>query len=246
MDGDAQRPEERRKGRPSDGVFAPVALRSGTPSLGRWVAMMALAIGLAVAKPWAALHDDATAAVARSSVSPAAVAAPPASAPGAPSATGSKAAELEVDTLCFGTDIWLVAYVERWQGRTLRVWRALEPARSASGPDDLAIPILSGASGAVTQLGWCAPVVGARRPTGSESVQVWVRSATGTRAIHLERSPPTDRPSLFGAMYRSPTRSIGPLGQTVEDAWPAGRYVFRLVDGDRTETWFAIEVEPGA
>jgi len=53
------------------------------------------------------------------------------------------AADAVVSSFCLEPRLWLVASVERWRDQRISVWRAVEPATSASGPDDPTIPIVS-------------------------------------------------------------------------------------------------------
>jgi hypothetical protein len=124
--------------------------------------------------------------------------------------------------------------VERWRDQQIRVWRALEPATTATGPDDPAIPIIPVVSEGLTELGWCAPVRGGGRPSTPAVVTVWFRSAAQARPIVLAISRPIAGRSPFGELYRSPSRST---------FWSSGTYVFRYEESDRRQHWFAIDVE---
>ena len=248
MNRGAKQPGGRLGGRPSDVVFAPVALRSAHPPLVRWVAIVAIAVGLAVAKPWAAPDGGVAIAVAGSSTLRAAAgpsAAPVAGAvvPAAASPIGSDSAGPGEDTFCFGNTIWLVAYVESWDDRTLRVLRALEPALAASGPDDARIPTVGIYTPGVTLLGWCAPMVGRDRPTGSAEIVAWRRTATGSASVRLEDSQPLGVASQVAALYDPPTEPGATAAAGGLHLWPAGRYVFRYRETAGPERWFAIEVE---
>ena len=242
MDAGAERPGEHPTGRPADRVFAPIQVRSGHQAIGRWVAVVAIAVGLAVVKPWAGPNDHA-AAFAGSNSSPAPVRAAQATVSSAPSPSASNDADaLEVDRLCFGTDIWLVAYVEHWRGRVFRVWRAIEPALTAPGPDDRWIPTMEIVTSGMTELGWCAPAVGPDRPSGSAAVVSWRPSATGSVPMRLTSSLPPGRDSAFVAMYGPPTGSTVAAAASDPPPWPEGRYVFRYRDAAGPDRWFAVVV----
>jgi len=200
---------------------------------------MVIAVSLAVAKPWAAPDDDAANPVAGSRALPTAAGAPGASAVAASPTIRLDNADSRLDPLCFGTNVWLVTYVERWQGQTDRVWRALEPALVASGPDDERIPVVGIYSSGVTQLGWCAPVVGGEKPSEPVDVAVWLRSTSGASPIVVHTTRPVSDHSPFSGLYQPPGR--GPSSRAA--SWPDGTYVFRYRENDGRERWFAVEVE---
>ena len=150
------------------GTFAPVGLTARRPPVGRWLAITAVALAIVVAKPWSSPNAP------RGAGADGAVTGGPVGGPRNPSAavpaaipsTVAEGARQIVAAFCLEPSSWLIASVERWRDQRIRVWRALEPATAASGPDDPAIPIVTVVSEGLTELGWCAPVVGAERPAG--------------------------------------------------------------------------------
>src|SRR6266498_2496532 len=119
---------------PAHGSFAPVSLTNRRPPLERWAVIAAVILVVIVAKPWESPDDRAGAggptAPPRQSGQPSL----------APSSSASDDADaLRVAAFCLSTRSWLVATVERTVGHAgdqrIRVWRVIEPAISASGPD---------------------------------------------------------------------------------------------------------------
>ena len=223
---------------PAHGSFAPVSLTGRRPPIERWAVIFTITLVIVVAKPWQSPGDASGAgsptAVTRPSADPAAV--------GTPSNTDDPATAA-VAAFCLNTRSWLIASVERTVGHSgdqrIRVWRVLEPATSASGPDDPSIPDVSIVSEGLTELGWCAPIVGDEKPSPPVDMAVWLRSPTGARPITLDSSRPVTDRTPYGAMYRPPGR--GPSSKAA--SWPNGSYVFRYREAGGRERWFAIEVE---
>jgi hypothetical protein len=115
----------------------------------------------------------------------------------------------------------------------------LEPGTSAGGPDDPTIPDVSIVSEGLTELGWCAPIVGDERPVPPVDLTVWRRAAGSATPITLDSSRPATDRTPYGAMYRPPGK--GPSSRAT--IWPDATYVFRYRDADGRERWFAIDVE---
>jgi hypothetical protein len=249
MDDPGRSPDPPRRP-PADGVFEPAAVTPDHPHLGRWAAVVAIVLVVVIVKPWALSGPAPTAgdepeggaAITQTS----ATSATPGSAldgarpsPGS-SPTGSPDPAAAVDAFCLERGTWLVASVETWQDQTVRVWRALEPATSATGPDDPTIPVIRVASERVLQIGWCAPPGDGSASTDAEAatLDVWRRSETGTRPQLMVRSRPVGAASPLGAMYVAPRRPLGSRSAV----WPEGTYVFRHRSADGQEHWFAIRV----
>jgi hypothetical protein len=223
---------------PRHGNFAPVSLTNRRPPIERWVVIVAVVLGVVVAKPWQSPNDgssvDASTTSARRSPQPSSVPTPTSS--GDPG-------RLAVATFCLDTRTWLIASVERSFERAseqrIRVWRAFEPATAASGPDDPAIPIVSIVSEGLTELGSCVPTVADEVPGLPVRVDAWIRAPGATRPIALDSSRPVSDRSPYGAMYRPPGK--GPSSKA--DWWPNGTFVLRYGEATGQERWFAIEVE---
>jgi len=217
------------------GIFVPVALSSRRPPIGRWVAIVAIALVALIAKPWAvsdrptpgeggARRDHST-----PTVRPDVAAVP----------SPSDGAGALVASFCLDPGSWLVASVERWRDQRIKVWRALEPAASARGPGDPTIPLVSFVSEGLTELGWCAPVIGTERPAAPVDVTVWRRTGGVASTLTVVSSRPLSGHSAFGDLYRPPSLLASSRGGT----WSAGTYVFRYRENDGRVRWFAVEVE---
>jgi hypothetical protein len=222
---------------PAHGSFAPVSLKNRRPPIERWAVIATVLLVVVVTKPWQSPDDRASAggptAPPRHTVEPSVAASP---------STVDDAA-LRVAAFCLSTRSWLVATVERTVGHSgdqrIHVWRVIEPATSASGPDDPSIPEISIVSEGLTELGWCAPVAGQEGPSPPVDMTTWVRSPAGATRVTLDSSrPQTDR-TPYGAMYRPPGK--GPSSKAA--SWPDAVYVFRYHEADGRERWFAIDVE---
>lgn len=224
-------------GGPAHGSFAPVSLPGRRPPIERWAAIATVILVVVVAKPWQPPDERATAG--GPTAPPPRTAEPSAAA----SPSGRDDAALRIAAFCLGTRSWLVATVERTVGHTgdqrIHVWRVIEPATSARGPDDPSVPEISIVSEGLTELGWCAPVAGDAGSLPPVDLTTWVRSPTGAIRVTLDSSrPQTDR-TPYGAMYRPPGRGPSSLAAS----WPDGIYVFRFREADGSERWFAIDVE---
>jgi hypothetical protein len=224
-------------GKAPRGTFVPVGLTTRQPPVGRWLAVTAVALVIVIAKPWSSPERSggtpeggATAGAPRNPA--------PAGTAAVPSTTTSTAGQI-VAAFCLDPGTWLIASVERWRDQRIRVWRALEPAVAATGPDDASIPIVPVVSEGLTELGWCAPVVGVEKPGGPVDVAVWRRSSGGATPIVVDTSRPVSDRSPFGELYRPP--GLGPSSKAT--SWLAGTYVFRYHEGDGRERWFAVAVE---
>lgn len=216
---------------PRAGVFEPAALTDDHPRLTRWALVVAVALAIVLVKPWDL--GDALSTPGDQGRTAAATRGPSL----VPTATPDRAEAL-VETFCLDRGRWLIASIERWRDQTIRVWRALDPATAASGPEDPAIPVMPVVSEGVLELGWCAPSYGDERPIGHASIATWRISGTATHELALMRGRPSDAATPFGALYAAPRRPLSSRSAT----WPEGRYVFRHRTDDGAERWFSIDV----
>jgi hypothetical protein len=223
---------------PAHGDFVPVKLPGRRPPIERWAVIATVILIIVVAKPWQSPGEPSATggptAPPRRSAEPVV---------NASSSAVDDPAALRVAAFCLSTRSWLVASVERTVGHAgdqrIHVWRVVEPGTSASGPDDPAIPEVSIVSEGLTELGWCAPIVGSERPNPPVDMSTWLRTPSGTRQITLDSSRPVTDRTPYGAMYRPPGR--GPSSKAA--SWPDGTYVFRYRQADGRDRWFAIDVE---
>ena len=206
---------------------------------------------LAIAKPWDWGAASSPPPTARPRV---AVAATP-----APSATGDRSPESLAADVCLGTGAWRVATLETWRlairgeivTQRVRVWRAVEPTTSASGPDDPRIPIVGVAAMQVDALGWCAPADGLRHPVGPVLVTVWRLPDPAQRGgsseaqrLRVRRVAPAQGDNPIAALYREVTDCVSGFGCSgsgvplLADGWAAGRYVFEYRDSGTSATWW--------
>ena len=149
-------------------------------------------------------------------------------------------ARAAIDAECNQPSGWRLYDIDRWRGRPIHVWLAIDAVR-ATGPLDPAIEVLPLVATAIDALGFCAPVVGSvPSPRNDGSVRVWrlvpASGSTAARAFLLapRRVSPTVGPSLetaLGGLYAPAATGAADAG------WPPGTYVFS-VDG----WWFGAEV----
>lgn len=231
MERDKAQPEMPPGGRPRNGAFAPTNLTSAHPPVGLWLAFTLIALAAALLKPWA---TEPPAGQAGSQVAPVEHTIRPGRSPDAtvrPDSAGPLVA-----LFCLDPQSWRIATIERWRDQTIRVWRAIEPIASASGPNDPRIPIFPIVSEGVTELGWCAPVVGPDRPVGLATIEAWLRTPDGSVAIRTTSTRATGAGMSFGGLYLPP-------GDGNSEIWPDGGYVFRYHEPAGRERWFAVKVE---
>ena len=200
---------------------------------------------LAVLKPWGASDTRPdSGALTTPAVSPAVATPPP---------TPDLSADGLAAPLCLAPGSWLVASLEQWRTRPVRVWKVIEPIRTATGPTDPAIPSVPVVAYAVHAVGWCAPVRGVLRPSGLADVTAWRIADRAAVPITLRQIAPERLVTPFGALYGPPEGclpvcpSAGPSagpGAAPAGSWQPGRYVFRYDDTGLSEVlWLAAEVE---
>jgi hypothetical protein len=150
----------------------------------------------------------------------------------------SNAADTAVAAICLEPGSWRTATIETWRAQTVHVWRAIDPT-AASGPDDPAIPLVPAVGSRIDAIGFCAPVVGPKRPAAGATVEAW-RLAEAPVRIELRPLIATDSQSSLGGLYGPPDPADAATG------WPAGVVVFsyeQTTDGvAATPTWFGIEI----
>jgi hypothetical protein len=101
---------------------------------------------------------------------------------------------------------WRVYSIERWADQTLRIWRSLEPALTATDPTDPRIPAIP-LGPAVELVGYCSPWDGAERPPAGSTLVAWlVESGAATaRGTPIELDLIAPRPaSVLGGLFGSP------------------------------------------
>lgn len=133
---------------------------------------------------------------------------------------------------CLGTGAWRVASLETWRNRDVRVWRAIEPVATASGPLDPSIPSVPVVADVLHGLGWCAPAYGPAQPVGPARVRAWQVVDGAARALALRQVQPAEGSTPIAALYLP---ASGP--------WTSGLVVFRYDDtGTGVSSWFAADL----
>jgi hypothetical protein len=189
---------------------------------GRWAAVVPIVVAILVLKPWGSVPGGGNG-------PPIIERGPQPNPSGAPTPTASTAARGE--GICLDVGAWLVASVQRDRGGTIRMWQAMTPVATASGPLDPGIPELAIRSEGVLELGWCAPKEGHDAPTPEATVDAW-RTDAGIAAKIPLIPPLASAETAFGAIYlpASPSPRL----------WSDGTYVFRHRSSDGQERWFGL------
>src|SRR5262245_10485259 len=186
-----------------------------------------LVLAILIVKPWGeAPAGLPTPAEPRSSVAVRTPSSP------TPTATPSRAGS-EVAGICIDVGAWLLASIELDRAQTIRVWRAIGQATSATGPLDPTIPLAQIRSDGVLGLGWCGPKDGPDAATEQADVQAWRIDGRTATPIPLVATQGTVS-SGFGALYRP----IDPAATS----WAPAVYVFRHVTSDGREHWFRLRL----
>jgi hypothetical protein len=133
---------------------------------------------------------------------------------------------------CLGTGGWRVATLETWQGRDVRVWRAIEPVALASGPLDPRIPTVPVVADVLSALGWCAPAFGPEQPVGPARVRAWQVIDGIARSVTLHRVLPEEGITHIAALYLP-----------ASGRWTTGLVVFQYADtGTGASAWFGADL----
>jgi hypothetical protein len=236
-DHEAAAPEDPEPGRlaPEQIGFPVTPVRPPIAGEGLSIAgvVVALAIGLALLKPWGAAGDAPTPGPPRFVATPI---------PAATPRPTDDSPEGLAGPVCLGAGAWRIASVETWRNQDVRVWRAIEPAVEASGPLDPAIP-----TGA---LGWCAPAYGSERPLGPAEVGGWFVLNGVAHELELRQVLPARGTTALAGLYVPIARCA--LGATcaptqtrlMTQRWETGRVIFRYEDrAAKTTLWLGADVE---
>jgi hypothetical protein len=239
---------------------ATVRVARSSRQTGWLAALVAGFIVIMVAKPWAGAARPPRPLVQGSFSLPTAT---PALIPGPPAA----AEALQVQ--CGEPLGWRVFTHEGFLGQTLRAWRFVEPAASASGPLDPGVPIIQ-VGPTIEALGYCSSWTRDERPPADVAVSAWRIAGSVTAdetavAVRLESLAP-EWPTDLGALFSPGAGSVGAVnasggagagsggvgsgdsdgrGGAPDSSWSLGRYVF-AVRGAGFERWWAVNISrPG-
>lgn len=193
-------------------------------------------LAAAILKPWASGAEPAPTALDPAGGA-AAVAAGPTD-PITPPADPAAGAKDGIRPHCQDPLGWRVYSRELWSGTPVRVWRRLEPAAAASGPDDPSIPTVE-VGPEVTALGYCSPWSVAEAPPAGSVVSAWRLEPGATAPVPVAEIQPLTvvaptQPNVLGSLF-------DPAGAPHD--WPVGRFVFAIRAGDWGR-WWAVVVLP--
>lgn len=211
------------------------------PAPGRLIAVIAVALVVALLKPW----PTGESAPRTSGLSPRPAASPTAT----PRPTSDPRADLRLH--CHEPSGWRVYAHESWHRGFIRTWRQIQPATEATGPLDAALPVVR-VPDRVTALGYCAPWQGSDRPPADARLTVWLvleddDADDAVAALELVHVAPADETTLGGLFTPA---SVGlwfgepdpeHVGGRMEAPWPVNRYAFALQSAT-WERWWVVRV----
>lgn len=208
-------------------ILVPIGPPGGRET-SRVAILVALAIAVAILKPWNMLGVATPA--------PSAAPSTPTRAPVTPRpSTGMIELGLDLESeQCFVGAAWRLFTVEKNFGRRMRSWIGLEPLVSASRPDPADLPTAMLLTERLDALGLCTAFRVEPRMT---SVEGWRIGDDGTWSP-LELSPAvslTQPDAAVGAVYGPP-----PDAGNAATGWRAGAYVFKVSEASGDPHWFAV------
>ncbi len=131
----------------------------------------------------------------------------------------------------------------------MRVWRAIDPVASATGPLDPAIPSVPIVAVQLAALGWCAPAFGPDVPVGPAAVSAWQVIGGVATDLHLQQVRPDHGTTPLAALYlpvelcKTPPACLSPSLRGEPAAWTTGLVIFHWLDvGTGREAWFGADV----
>jgi hypothetical protein len=196
------------------------------------VALLVGGVIVAVAKPWG---DPTPRGGSPSSTADLAAVAPTAASSPSP---GPSAA----DAQCQVESGWRLSAIQVNDGRPVKTWYSVAPAR-ANGPTDATIPTIRIYAESLLRLGYCVGPVAALSVVADHASAWRVSPGRPPMTILLVKAidPGLDELEL-GVLFDPPR---GPTDVTARD-WPAGRYVFAIDTGSLPEDrlWFAADLIP--
>ena len=205
----------------------PPAAETSLPNL---IALAAILLVLVIVKPWAIGAPGPT---------PAPVFAADTPGPPTPVPTEDRTALGLASPICLGTGAWRVTSMETWQSQDVRVWRAISPVASATGPLDPSIPSVPIVAIRLKALGWCAPAFGDDMPTGPADVSAWSVRGDAATPLTLDQVLPSDGVTPIAALYLP----VIPAPNPIPRDWTNERVVFRYHDaGSGKDAWFAADI----
>ncbi len=241
---------------------SPVRTTGPGRALGPAIVAVAIALAVAVLKPWGAGPPGG--AVRGLVASPGAATASRSAGPAGSSAPSQIDVAAELVAVpgtssldCFSTSGWLLVADGSLAGRRVRSWTAIVPA-SASSPADTTIPVVDVVADDVSALGFCAPVSVTPRSVSWQAT-LWSVPAAGSPgppepvAAARIAAPAGHLGTLAlggaapGARLASPPAGrAGPSAAPgVVRVWPPGRYVMELrpVPPAEPALWMGVDVQ---
>ena len=204
----------------------------GSSQTSRFALLVALAVAIAIVKPWNLVAGPPAASPVPSGIAPSISTSPTTRPPGAMTELGL---DLETEQ-CFVGAAWRVFTVEQNFGRHMRSWIGIEPLMSADRPAVKDIPVIRLLTERLDAVGVCTAF---RLEPPIVSVDSWRIGKDGIWSL-IELVPAanlTQPDEAIGAVY-------GPPGGAGDKAsgWDVGSYVFRVTEQSGDPHWFAVQV----
>ncbi len=217
----------------------------GSRRLAILVALAAVLVAAAVAKPWAGPAGSSpelatpllrvAAPGPRVAVNPGPLPGVSGATPGRPCChTGAPAGPVEADgmPICYTPDGWRVVADTEENGTRSRIWLPVD-AVAAGRPGDPEVPVARLTATRIVALGFCAPAGGP--PVGARTAILWsdlpAAASAGNRYVRV-------------AALRAAAQAGGALADAAPGraTWPPGRYVVQVPDGapGTGSAWFGL------
>lgn len=219
----------------TDDTERPILVPIGPPGsrqTSRFAVLVALAVAIAIVKPWNLVAGPPTASPVPSRVTPSAPTTPT---PRPPDAMIELGLDLETEQ-CFVGAAWRVFTVEQNFGRRMRSWIGIEPVMSADRPAVKDIPVIRLLTERLDAVGVCTAF---RLEPPMVSVDGWRIAKDGVWSpIELVPAASLTQPDeAIGAVYGPPAGA----GDKAS-GWDVGSYAFRVTEQSGDPHWFAIQV----
>ena len=215
------------------------------------VAVAAIAVTLAILKPWAAgmsgrgLQLDSRGPAGSTSSESAAL--PTTDTAGGPPrlllvADGSGVVRLSGGRtlLCYEPPAWRLVLDETGAGYRTRTWLAVQPGRAA-GPLDSSVPVVHVLGDQLVGLGFCAPETSPDQRSIAWTAIVWRLGAEpgGTSRTSLVATTQPPQGGIGGL-------ALAPGSAGTASTWPPGRYVVQLhaLGAALPDGWLRVDLEP--
>ena len=200
--------------------------------------VVAIALVLAIFKPWGTAQPQTS----NEPATGVAVTSEPSHAPAPTPESDVTTAARENERMCASPSGWRLSTLQMWAGRTrpIRSWAVVEPVE-ASGPTDKRIPIIPVAADRITAIGYCAPESGSDLPPADARAELYSLDAAGAHLLSGVRIEPRKETSM-GILW-APNPRGGRRDPLARRSWPDGVYVIHIsTPGGYFDRWLGGEL----